>query len=42
MAERVGPGRNDYNTEFGPANVSLYEAAVAVDLGDGGSDRPGR
>ena len=29
-------GRNDYNTEFGPANVGLYEIAVAVELGDAG------
>ncbi|MCH6161422.1 helix-turn-helix domain-containing protein [Streptomyces marispadix] len=36
MAATVGPGRNDYNTEFGPANVDLYEVAVAVDLGDAG------
>lgn len=36
MAEVVGPGRNDYNTEFSPANVDLYEVAVAVDLGDAG------
>ncbi|MCC9741006.1 helix-turn-helix domain-containing protein [Streptomyces sp. MNU89] len=36
MAERVGPGRNDYNTEFGPTNVDLHEIAVAVDLGDAG------
>lgn len=35
-AERVGPGRNDYNTEFGPANAALYEIAVAVELGDAG------
>jgi transcriptional regulator with XRE-family HTH domain len=35
-AERVGPGRNDYNTEFGPANLALYEIAVAVELGDAG------
>lgn len=35
-AERVGPGRNDFNTEFGPANVALYEIAVAVELGDAG------
>ncbi len=35
-AERVGPGCNDYNTEFGPANVGLHEVAVAVDLGDAG------
>ena len=36
IAERLGDGRNDYNTEFGPANVTLYEIAVAVELGDAG------
>jgi hypothetical protein len=36
VAERVGPGRNDFNTEFGPANAALYEIAVAVELGDAG------
>jgi transcriptional regulator with XRE-family HTH domain len=36
IAERLGEGRNDYNTEFGPANVGLYEIAVAVELGDAG------
>ena len=36
MAEQVGSGRNDYNTEFGPLNVNLHEVAVAVDLGDAG------
>jgi transcriptional regulator with XRE-family HTH domain len=35
-AGRLGEGRNDYNTEFGPANVGLYEIAVAVELGDAG------
>jgi hypothetical protein len=35
-AARLGEGRNDYNTEFGPANVALYEIAVAVELGDAG------
>jgi len=35
-AERLGGGRNDYDTEFGPANVALYEIAVAVELGDAG------
>jgi transcriptional regulator with XRE-family HTH domain len=35
-AARLGEGRNDYNTEFGPANVRLYETAVAVELGDAG------
>jgi transcriptional regulator with XRE-family HTH domain len=36
VAGEVGPGRNDYNTEFGPANLALYEIAVAVELGDAG------
>jgi tetratricopeptide (TPR) repeat protein len=36
IAERLGEGRNDYNTEFGSANVALYEVAVAVELGDAG------
>jgi transcriptional regulator with XRE-family HTH domain len=36
MADRLGPGRNDYNTEFGPANVALFEIAIAVELGDAG------
>ena len=35
--ERVGGGRNDYHTEFGPTNVSLHEVAVAVELGDAGT-----
>jgi tetratricopeptide (TPR) repeat protein len=35
-AGRLGEGRNDYNTEFGPANVTLHEIAVAVELGDAG------
>jgi DNA-binding XRE family transcriptional regulator len=36
VAARLGGGRNDYNTEFGPANVELFEIAVAVELGDAG------
>jgi transcriptional regulator with XRE-family HTH domain len=36
IAARLGEGHNDYNTEFGPAYVSLYEIAVAVELGDAG------
>jgi transcriptional regulator with XRE-family HTH domain len=36
VAARLGEGRNDFNTEFGPANVGLYEIAVAVELGDAG------
>jgi tetratricopeptide (TPR) repeat protein len=35
-AGRVGPGRDDFGTEFGPANVTLHEIAVAVQLGDAG------
>ena len=35
-AARLGDGRNDYNTEFGPANVAVHEIAVAVELGDAG------
>lgn len=36
VAGRLGEGRNDFNTEFGPANVALYEITVAVELGDAG------
>ena len=36
VAERLGEGHNEYNTEFSPANVQLYEIAVAVELGDAG------
>jgi transcriptional regulator with XRE-family HTH domain len=36
IAGRLGEGHNEYNTEFGPANVRLYEVAVAVELGDAG------
>jgi len=36
VAGRLGERRNVYNTEFGPANVMLYEIAVAVELGDAG------
>jgi tetratricopeptide (TPR) repeat protein len=36
VASRLGEGRNDYNTEFGPANVGLHEIAVAVELSDAG------
>jgi transcriptional regulator with XRE-family HTH domain len=36
VAVRLGDSRNDYNTEFGPANVGLYEIAIAVELGDAG------
>src|SRR6266568_5645432 len=36
VAMRLGEGHNEYNTELGPANVRLYEIAVAVELGDAG------
>lgn len=36
VAGRLGEGRGEYDTEFGPANVRLYEIAVAVELGDAG------
>lgn len=36
MAERVGDGRNDFGTEFGPINVALHAVSVAVELGDAG------
>ena len=36
IAERLGDGHNEFNTEFGPVNVRLYEIAVAVELGDAG------
>jgi transcriptional regulator with XRE-family HTH domain len=36
VADQLGEERNDYNTEFGPANVALHEIAVAVELGDAG------
>jgi hypothetical protein len=36
VAGRLGEGHNEYNTEFGPANVRLYEITVAVELGDAG------
>jgi transcriptional regulator with XRE-family HTH domain len=32
----LGVDRNDYNTEFGPTNVMLYEVSIAIELGDAG------
>lgn len=32
----LGMDRNDYNTEFGPTNVLLYEVNIAIELGDAG------
>ena len=36
IAGQLGDGHNEFNTEFGPTNVRLYEIAVAVELGDAG------
>ena len=36
VAGRLGEGHNEFNTEFGPANVRWQEVAIAVDLGDAG------
>lgn len=36
IAQEVGPGRNDFGTEFGPANVDIHTVTIAVDLGDAG------
>ncbi|MGS2592156.1 helix-turn-helix domain-containing protein [Streptomyces hebeiensis] len=36
VAERLGGNRNDYNLEFGPANVEIQAVSTAVDLGDAG------
>jgi hypothetical protein len=36
VAERVGDGRDDYGTVFGPVNVAVHAVSVAVDLGDAG------
>jgi hypothetical protein len=35
-AARLGADRDDYNTEFGPTNVLLYEVNIAIELGDAG------
>jgi hypothetical protein len=32
----LGADRNDFNTEFGPSNVTLHGVAVAVELGEAG------
>jgi transcriptional regulator with XRE-family HTH domain len=36
VADRIGDDRNDFNTEFGPANVGIEAAGVAIVLGDSG------
>jgi tetratricopeptide (TPR) repeat protein len=35
-AERLGEDRNDFWTVFGPTNVGIHRASVAVELGDAG------
>jgi Helix-turn-helix domain len=34
LARRVGEGRDDYGTEFGPTNVKLHQVHVEVELGN--------
>jgi hypothetical protein len=34
VAVDVGPGRSDFGTEFGPANVEIHAVTASVDLGD--------
>ncbi|RLV08542.1 transcriptional regulator [Streptomyces griseocarneus] len=36
VARLLGEDRNDFNLEFGPANVEIQAVSVAVDLGDAG------
>lgn len=36
IADSLGRERNDFNIEFGPVNVGLHEASIAVDLGGAG------
>ncbi len=36
IAIRLGDGRNDFGTEFGPANVGIHEVAISIELGDAG------
>ena len=36
LADQVGEGRNDYDTEFSPTNVLIHRVSIAVDLGDAG------
>jgi hypothetical protein len=33
---KVGGGRDDYGTEYGPFKVAIHAVSVAVDLGDAG------
>jgi len=36
IAAGIGEDRNDFDTEFGPANVALHAVSAAVELGDAG------
>jgi tetratricopeptide (TPR) repeat protein len=36
ISQKVGEGRDDYGTEFGPVNVAIHAVSVAVDLSDAG------
>jgi transcriptional regulator with XRE-family HTH domain len=36
IARRLGEDRNDFWTVFGPTNVAIHRASVAVELGDAG------
>lgn len=36
IAQQLGDGRNDFNLEFGPANVEIQAVSTAVELGDAG------
>jgi hypothetical protein len=44
IAQRLGEDRNDFWTVFGPTNVGIHRASVAVELGDaaGPLSMPGR
>jgi len=36
IARKLNEDRNDYDTEFGPSNVTIHAVGVAVELGDAG------
>lgn len=36
IAAQLGENRNDFNSEFGPANVEIQAVSTAVELGDAG------
>jgi transcriptional regulator with XRE-family HTH domain len=37
VAERVGTGRDEYHTAFGPVNVGIHRVSALVELGEGGA-----